>query len=55
MRAQVLKHLPGVEKDERKRSEKDASRGATAGGTVKKSRSVRVIEGKQVEEDDPIE
>ena len=40
---------------ERRESERDVTRGATVRGTVKKSRSVRVIEGKEVGGDNTIE
>ena len=42
-------------KSERGKSKKDVRKGVFAGGTIKKSRSIRVINQKEVGIDDPIE
>ena len=52
---QVLKHLPGARKSKSRRKKRDVRRGATARGAMEKSGCVRVIEGKEVRRDDPVE
>ena len=55
IKTQVLKHFPGTGKGERGGSEGNVRRGATARGAMEKNRHVRVIEGKEVRIDDPVE
>ena len=55
VRTQVLKHLPGARKGEKRRSKGDVRRGATARGAMQKSGCVMVIEGEEVRRDDPVE
>ena len=55
VRTQVLKHLPGARKGKRRGSKGDVRGGATARGAMEKGRCVRVIEGKQVRRDEPVE
>ena len=50
IRIQVLKHLPGTRKGER-----GGSKGKVKGGAMEKHGCVRVIEGKEVRGDDPVE
>ena len=54
VRTQVLKHLPGARKGERRGSKGDVRRGATARGVMEKGGCVRVIEGEEVRRDDLI-
>ena len=51
----VLKHFLGEREAAREGSKKDVRREATARGAIEKSKYVRVIEGKEVKRDDPIE
>ena len=55
IRTQVLKHLPGAKQGEREKSKGDIRGGESARGAIKKSRYVKVIEGEEVREDEPIE
>ena len=55
IRTQVLKHLSGAKEGERGGSKKDVKRGATAREAMEESEYVKVIEGKKVRRDDPIE
>ena len=50
VRTQVLKHLPGAKKGKRGGSKEDVR-----GEAIKKGGCVRVIEGKEVRRDDPVE
>ena len=49
IRLQVLKHFPGARKNKTGGSKGDVGRGATAEGTMKTSRGVRIIKEKEVE------
>ena len=58
MKTQFLKHFPGTRKGERGGSEGNVRREATATtakGAMEKNRHVRVIEGKEIRIDDPVE
>ena len=55
IRNQVLKHLPRAREGKRGRSKKDIRGVTTAKEAMGKSRYVKVIEGKKVRRDDPIE
>ena len=55
IRAKVLKHLQRAGKGERWGSEGDIRREAAGKETVQKSWSVRIIEGKEIRRDSPIE
>ena len=55
IRAEVLKHFLGKGKSEKKETKGHVRRGSPAGGTVKNSRGVRVIDMKDVAGDNPIE
>ena len=54
-KTQVLKHLPRARKSKRGGSKGYVRRGATTSGAMEKGGCVRVIEGKEVKEDDPVE
>ena len=55
IKTQILKHLPKAGKGEREGSKGNVRGGATAKGAMEKSRCVRVIKGKEVRRDDPVE
>ena len=55
IRSQVLKHLPGAGKGERRGSKGNVRRGATARGGMEKSKYVEDIKGEEVRRNDPIE
>ena len=54
IRTQVLKHLPGARGRGKKKQKRCQETSATAGGAMEKSWYVRVIERKEVREDDLI-
>ena len=55
IRTQVLKHLPGAKKGERRGSKGDVRGETTAREAKEMSRYVRVIEGEEVKRDDLVE
>ena len=55
IRTQVLKHLPGERKGVKEGSKRNVRGRATAEKSIDKNRCVRVIEGKEVRGDNPIE
>ena len=55
IRTHVLKPHPGAKESEREGSKGDVRGVATVRGAMEKSRYVRVIEGKEIRGNDPIE
>ena len=55
VRTQVLKYLPGVRIGKKGGSKGNDREGATARGAMEKGGYVRVIKGKEIGGDDPVE
>ena len=55
IRTQLPKHLPRARENERGGSKGDVKGGATAKGAMEKCRYPRIIEGKEIRRNDPIE